>query len=178
LVSCSASAGQSDSSRFGFTFDWELRYTQLIESIGSADVDPTVSILTPGLGFITGVGDDPESRSRFRIGVRPEFVLSPHDDEDDFGNSVDLDWVVPEFLAEYQRNKVTLGVAYKNYHISAEDFRGFEADLANLSTVSVYVKFSYLLLGYNFVSVDDEGLLGETTDIETGNFLVGLVVPF
>jgi len=162
---------QANESNFGITFDFEGRYSQLLDQIGSVEIDPVISVFTPGIGLISG---DPEI-GQLRFGVRPEIILSPQNEDDAFGNELDFQWVIPEFLIEYQIEKTTLGASYKVYNLSIQS--GTVDNEIDLSTISAYIKYYPLVAGYNFVDVEQEGF--DELFVEEGDsWFLGLALQF
>lgn len=199
---------------FGLVFDWGVRLSPIVGGVSNVPVSmrtvdkivvspdsvilsPTVSAFVKGIGFSNG---DPRS-GQFRIGVRPEIVLSPHVNQStnifnlgypgqntrQIGNNLNAywgaqvdDWVVPEYLMEYNKERWGVGVGYKVYHLSLsngiinsddEPVMHSKFDLANLKTLSLYFRWDQWSLGYSFV-VDDNNVDGPTIDHEFP-FVVG-----
>lgn len=203
---CGAGPSCETGGKFGITFDWETRICPIVSGVSNVpasmrtvnnivvnpdnvDLAPTWSFFTKGIGYYVGSKDC----GQFRIGVRPEIVLTPHNGSSSnffnlglqgeqsisgpngqsiyWGAQVD-DWIVPEYLVEYQKNPWTFGLGYKVYHMSLSNgfknssddrtmFKKF--DLPNQNVLSLYFKYKWLAVGYNFVS-DDDGIGGDHVD--------------
>lgn len=195
---CGSGPECDSSGRFGLMFDWGVRFSSMVNGVDdvpaalrtlpgnvvvdpdNVEIGPTFSLLLKGIGFSTG---DPDC-GQFRIGARPEVVLSPHSSSETnifnwglvgtrtkplgrgnyanayYGAQCD-DWVVPEYLMEYQKRPWTFGLAYKIYHMSlTKGFSNSEDEptmiqkysLGNLQTFTLYGRYKGFELGYNFFS--------------------------
>ena len=194
-TSCGAGPKCSRASKVGLMFDWGVRVSSVVNGVenvpasmrtvgdvvvepNNVEFGPITSLLTKGLGFSTG---DPDC-GQFRIGARPEIVLSPHSSSNTnifnwgrigtrrqsinqgnyanayYGAQFD-DWVVPEYLMEYQKRPWTVGLAYKQYSMSATRGLSNSEDeptmlqkygLGKLQTFTLYGRYKGFELGYNF----------------------------
>lgn len=181
--------------KFGLLFHNEVRLCYIVDGVSevpeamrtvregvvvdpnSVTIWPNVSFFTKGLGLRTGSSIE---GGQWRIGVRPEVVLSPHNlsQEGTFNwaeeeNTVPIgntgysaywgsqinDWVVPEYIVEFEKGQWTYGASYKVYHMTItngiEDPDGnptmyHKFGLPSLNCLSVYGRYDRWTFGFTF----------------------------